>query len=98
MGREGLSQRIVKRLLHRLSLRKLEPSGIHHLTTIQHLLEKKQAVLKGLDEEIIDTCPLSEVEQETIESEEISELIVECVEQIKSVIETRSEVRKESTS
>ena len=80
-----------------LEAEKLEPSGIRRLTTIQRLLEEKRVVLKGLDEEIIDTCPLNEVEQETIEAEEISELIVECIEQIKAVIETKSEVTKELT-
>ena len=71
-----------------LETEKLEPSGICRLTTIQHLLEEKQAILKA---EIINTCPLKEVEQERIELEEISELIVESIEQIKSMVE--AEVR-----
>jgi len=67
------------------------------LGTIQYL-EEKQTILRGLDEEIINTCPLEEVERETIEVEEISELIVESIEQIKIVIETESGMRKESSS
>ena len=31
-------------------------------------------------------CPFDEVEQETVDSEEISEAIIECIEQIKSVV------------
>ena len=42
-------------------------------------------------------CPLNKVEQETIESEEISVLIVGCMEQIKSMVEARSKARQEST-
>ena len=54
--------------------------------TIQGLLEGKQAILKQLDEEFIELYLLEEVEQETVDLEEISEAIIECIEQIKSVI------------
>ena len=42
--------------------------------------------MNTLDEEIIEACELTEVEQETMESKEVSELIVECIDRIKSVI------------
>ena len=41
---------------------------------------------KPLDEEIIELCLLGEVEQEMVDSEEISEAIIACIEQIKSMI------------
>ena len=65
-----------------VSAETVEPSSLRHLKTIQGLLEGKQAILKELDEEIIELCPLEEVEQETVDSEEISEAIIECTEQI----------------
>ena len=61
-------------------------------------MEEKQAILRGLDEEIIDKCPLDEEKRETIEAEEISESIVESIEQIKNVIEREGDVRKEWSS
>ena len=57
----------------------IEPSPLRRLKTIQGLLEEKRAILKALDEEIIEARELTEVEQETVESEEVSELIVECI-------------------
>jgi len=44
-----------------------------------------------LDEEITDMCPIEEVEKETIEAEELSETIVECTDQISSVIWEKTE-------
>ena len=41
---------------------------------------------KPLDEEIIELCLLGEVEQEMVDSEEISEAIIACIKQIKSMI------------
>ena len=73
-----------------------QPSSLRRLKTIQGLLEEKRAVLGALDVEIIESCPLEDVEQETVDSEEISESIVECIEQIKSVV-TRTEVISEAS-
>ena len=75
----------------------IESSLLHHLKTIQCLLEEKRAILRALDEEIIESCELTDVEQETVDSEEVSELIVECIDQIKSVITERTEVIQETT-
>ena len=72
-----------------------QPSSLRRLKTIQGLLEEKRAVLGALDAEIIESCPLEDVEQETVDSE-ISESIVECIEQIKSVV-TRTEVISEAS-
>ena len=49
-----------------------------------------------LDAKIIELCPLDEVEQEMVDSEEISETIIECIEQIKSMI-TKTEVISEAS-
>ena len=46
----------------------LEPSSLRRLRTIQGLLEEKRAVLRTLDAEITESCPLDEVEQETVDS------------------------------
>lgn len=80
-----------------LSAELLEPSSVRRLKTVQGLLEGKQAILKELDEEIIESCPLADVEQETVDSEEISEAIVECIEQIKSVIREKTQVDSRAT-
>ena len=61
----------------------IEPSSIRRLTTIAGVLEEKLTVLKIFDKEIVDTCPLEEVEQETRDSDEVSCLIIECLSQIK---------------
>ena len=57
----------------------LEPASIYHLITILGVLEDKLIILKTLDDEFSDMCPLEEVEQETVESKEVSGLIIECV-------------------
>ena len=82
MGREALSRRIISLL----DSETLAPLWLCSLKTIQGLLEKKKTILQALDEEIIKSCPLTEVEQEMVESEDISELIIECIDWIKSVI------------
>jgi len=60
-------------------------------TVIQHLVEEKRVILKGGTKKSLTCIYLM---KETIEAEEISELIIECTEQIKA----KGEVRKESTS
>jgi len=75
-----------------------EPSLIRRLTTIAGVLEEKLTVLKMLEEEIADTCPLEEVEQETLDSDEVSCLIIECLSQIKSVIAVKTESTVSSTT
>ena len=75
----------------------IEPSSFRRLKTIQGLLEEKRVILKALDEEIIEACELTQVEQETVESEEVSELIVECIDRIKSVITEKPGVTRETT-
>ena len=75
----------------------IEPSLLRCLKTIQGLLEEKRAILRALDEEIIESCELTDVEQETVDSEEVSELIVECIDRIKGIITERTEVIQETT-
>ena len=44
----------------------IELLSFYCLKTIQGLLEEKRAILKALDEEIIEACELTEIEQETL--------------------------------
>jgi len=76
----------------------IEPSSIRRLTTIAGVLEEKLTVLKMLDKEIADTCPLEEVEQETLDSDEVSCLIIECLSQIKKHIVVKTESTLSSTT
>ena len=75
----------------------IEPSSFRSLKTIQDLLEEKRAILKALDEEILEVCGPTEVEQEMVESEEVLELIVEFVDRIKSVITEKTGMTRETT-
>ena len=69
----------------------IESSSLCRLRTIQGVLREKQAGLKTLDDKITDTCPINEVERETIEAEELSGTIVECIDHISSVISEKTE-------
>ena len=59
--------------------------------SIQGVLREKQAGLKTLDDEITETCPIDEVERETMEAEELSGTIAECIDHISSVISEKTE-------
>ena len=63
----------------------IESSALRRLKTIQGILREKPAGLKTLDEEITDTCLIDEVENETMEAEELLGTIVECINHISSV-------------
>ena len=97
MGREEPSQKNHQEASSILDADTIESSSFRCLKTIQGLLEEKRAILKALDEEIVEACELTEVEQETVESEEVSELIVECIDRIKSVITEKTGVTRETT-
>ena len=97
MGRGGTITKNRQEADSLLEAGTIKPSLLCHLKTIQGLLEEKKAILKALDEQIIESCKLTEVEQETVESEEVSELIVECMDRIKSMVIEQTEVIKETT-
>ena len=57
----------------------IEPGSRRRLNMLSKLLEKKQGILKALDNEIVVTCPTEEIEREVQEAEEVYEKIVESL-------------------
>ena len=90
-GQRGVITKLRQEANSLLETDPVESSSLRRLRTIQGMLREKQTVLKTLDEEITDTCPMEEVEKETIEAEELSGTIVECIDHISSVISEKTE-------
>ena len=80
-----------------LSAETLETLPLRRLKILHGLLEERHTLLKEMDKEIIELCPLEEVERETVESEEISGAMVDCIEQIKSVLQEKTRVDAHAT-
>ena len=81
-GQRGVVTKLRQEANSLLEADSIESSSLRRLRTIQGVLREKQAGLKTLDDEITDTCPIDEVERETIEAEELSGTIVECIDHI----------------
>ena len=92
-GQRGVVTKLYQEATSLLEADLIEPSSLRCLRTIQGVLREKQVGLKTLDDEITDTCPIDEVERETIEAEELSGTIVECIDHISSVISEKTERR-----
>jgi len=90
-GQRGVVTKLRQEAISLLEADLIETSYLRHLSTIQGVLREKQVGLKTLDDEITDTCPIDEVERETIEAEELSRTIVECIDHISSVISEKTE-------
>ena len=61
--------------VNRLLEAKVAETIINSSKTIQGVFREKQAGVKTLNEKIYDTCLLEEVDKETVEAEELSEMI-----------------------
>ena len=90
-GQRGVVTKLCQEANSLLEADSIESSALRRLRTIQGILREKQAGLKTLDEEITDTCPIDEVENETMEAEELSGTIVECIDYISSVVLEKTE-------
>ena len=90
-GQRGVITKLFQEANSLLEADPFESSSLRHLKTIQGMLREKQTVLKMLDEEIIDMCPMEEVEKETIEAKDLSGTVMECVNHISSVISEKTE-------
>ena len=90
-GQRGVVMKLCQEDNSLLEADSIESSALHRLRTIQGILREKQAGLKTLDEEITDTCLINEVENETMEAEELSGTIVECIDHISSVVLEKTE-------
>ena len=90
-GQTGVATKLRQEATSLLEADSIEPSSLRRLRTIQGVLREKQAGLKTLDDEITDTCPIDEVDRETIEAEELSGTIVECIDHISSFISEKTE-------
>ena len=85
-GQRGVVTKVCQEANSLLEADSIELSVLRRLRTIQGILREKQAGMKMLDEEITDTCPIDEVENEMMEAEELSGTIVECIDHISSVV------------
>ena len=85
-GQRGVVTKLCQEANSLLEADSIELSVLRRLRTIQGILREKQAGMKMLDEEITDTCPIDEVENEMMEAEKLSGTIVECIDHISSVV------------